>query len=98
MRLQRSFGPSPAFILTRQGHSASTQKRAGLSNGRKHTPRCFAILVTWLIAASAVLLLAPTAESQQCSMVYSGLEGPVSIVQSNAGDLLVSESGSPTPN
>ena len=28
--------------------------------------------------------------------MYSGLQGPVSIVQSNTGDLLVSESGSPT--
>ena len=49
------------------------------------------------MVAAAVLQLAPRADAQ-CSIVYSGLEGPVSIVQSNTGNLLVSESGSPTPN
>src|SRR5882724_5858828 len=58
--------------------------------------RSFAIFAPWLIAA-AVLLMTPAAKSQ-CSTAYSGLQGPVGIVQSNAGDLLVAESGSRAPN
>jgi hypothetical protein len=58
--------------------------------------RSFAISAPWLMAVGA--LLTPGAAQSQCSLVYSGLEAPIGIVQSNAGTLLVTESGSRVPN
>jgi hypothetical protein len=58
--------------------------------------RSFAISATRLMAGC--ILLMPGAAQAQCSLVYSGLEAPIGIVQSETGNLLVSESGSRVPN
>ena len=51
-----------------------------------------------LTVAAAMLAMAPAARSQ-CPLPYSaGLQGPLGIVRSNTGDLLVTESGSTKPN
>ena len=97
MRPQLSCGRSRFSYSGRLTHFGPQQKTTGRPQGRSHPPRSFAIFAPWLRAAAAVLLMAPAGKSQ-CSTVYSGLEGPVSIVQSETGNLLVSESGSPKPN
>ena len=54
-----------------------------------------------IVAASGIahaMPVVPRAAEPQCSVVYSGLEAPVGLVQSNTGNLLVSESGSRVPN
>jgi hypothetical protein len=58
--------------------------------------RSFIAPAPWLMAAG--ILLMPAAAQPQCSVAYSGLEGALGIVQSNTGNLLVTESGSPVPN
>jgi hypothetical protein len=55
--------------------------------------RSFIAPAPWLMAAG--ILLMPAAAQPQCSVAYSGLEGALGIVQSNTGNLLVTESGSP---
>ena len=97
MRPKRSYGRSQGINLTRLPYYGQSRKTGAETGLRKRGPRCFSSLASWLTVAAMLLLMAPGAKSQ-CSIVYSGLEGPVSIAQSNTGNLLVSESGSPTPN
>jgi hypothetical protein len=66
------------------------------SSGQAHltsTPRYLAIFASWLTAATAVLLMAPAARSQCLNPYTTELHSPVGIVESNTGNLLVSESG-----
>jgi hypothetical protein len=98
MRPKRSSGtPAPAIKPTRPTHLGSSQK-TGQTHVSKHWRRSLAISASWLTAAAAVLLMTPVAKSQCPIPLYSGLQGPVSVVRSSTGDLLVAESGSPAPN
>lgn len=61
--------------------------------GCGQSPAFFPFLASWLPVAAAMFSMAPAARSQ-CPFPFSaGLRSPLGIVQSNSGDLLVSESG-----
>ena len=59
--------------------------------------RRFMSLTNLSLVAALALLAAPQANAQ-CTELTSGLLGPLSIVGSNQGNLIVSESGTATPN
>src|SRR5438477_8237704 len=64
-----------------------------------HVRRVVAPAASCLIAAAATWSLAVgEASAQACTQFASGLEWPLAIAQSNQGDLIVSESGTGTPN
>jgi hypothetical protein len=98
MKSKRSAVRRAAIILTQRTHFRRPQKTGEQPQVSNNRPRSFAILASWLSAAAVVLLMTPPAKSQCPIPLYSGLQGPVSVVQSSTGDLLVSESGSLTPN
>src|SRR5260370_26345760 len=64
---------------------------------KQKNPR-FTLVDRWLTAAATLLLLMTPAAKAQCSVTYSGLQGPIGIVQSNTGNLVVTESGTAVPN
>ncbi len=72
MRTKTKLRLEPGFHPHAAAHFGATQKTGS-----------FAILAPWLTAAAAVLLMTPAAKSQS-SIAYTGLQGPVTLVQSNS--------------
>jgi hypothetical protein len=64
----------------------------------KHLLRIFALIKFSLALAVSTALFAGTQASAQCTQLTSGLQIPLGITQSNQGNLLVGESGTPSPN
>ena len=92
MRPQQSRGQSPDFVLTCPPY-AVPPKTGAKRDSYKQSARSFSFSTWWLTVLAAMLSVAPTARSE-CSLPFSaGLQSPVGVVRSNAGDLLVSESG-----
>jgi len=54
----------------------------------------------WLVLAASFVLLTGTEANAQCHVtpLISGLQIPLGISQSNEGNLLISETGTPAPN
>ena len=64
----------------------------------KYIPRLFALKGFSLALVAATVMLAGMKVMAQCPQLTSGLHRPIGITQSNQGNLLVSETGTPAPN
>jgi hypothetical protein len=98
MQPTSSYHSIPAFILERPIQPALLKTNPICTDMSKRRARFCSSFTRWLTLGTAILIAAFPAMSQ-CPLPFSaGLELPLGMARLNNGDLIVTESGSKTPN